>query len=193
MDWIVYAESIGARSDNIPAGWAALVISPTHEEQFDQGPLGWRGNTEQLAALVAAVKGLLLVPEGATLELVSGSQYVIDGLNSQEHLPGSKVTEPIHGENAALWNRLLSIIEKRNVRVRGISSDRETERKARALAYAVEASDAAANGKKPASSIVRTLDGKTVDTQTQAEHIDKTSTAIILGNIISDLFDGGIR
>jgi len=70
-----------------------------------------------------AVEGLLRTPEGAAVELVSDSQYVLKGLSEwragweRRGFRNSK-NEPV--ANLELWKRLFAIADQRRVKVRWV-------------------------------------------------------------------------
>src|SRR5690606_6355581 len=76
--WVAYTD--GACSGNPgPAAWGAVVLAPGGEEvAAHSGFIGF--GTNQIAEIKAAIEGLSRTPEGAEVELVSDSQYVLKGL-----------------------------------------------------------------------------------------------------------------
>jgi ribonuclease HI len=98
-------------------------------------------NTNQIAEITAAIEGLSRIPEGAAVELVSDSQYVLKGLSEwragweRKGWRNSK-NEPV--ANLELWKRLFAVADARKVStrwVRGHNGDVLNER-ADALANA---------------------------------------------------------
>ena len=84
--------------------------------------------------MTAAIEGLSVVPEGASVELVSDSQYVLKGLSEWRAGWERKGFKNSKGEivaNLALWKRLFSIADARRVTtrwVRGHNGDVYNER-----------------------------------------------------------------
>lgn len=143
--WTAYTD--GACTGNPgPAAWGAVVLGPEGAvvEQV-HGFLG-RG-TNQIAEIVAATEGLSRVPEGAAVELVSDSQYVLKGLSEwragweRRQWRNSK-NEPV--ANRALWERLFAVADARRVSVRWVRGHNGDRLNERADALANEALRAAA-------------------------------------------------
>lgn len=78
MSWIAYTDGGAAPSNPGPAAWGAVIITPDKTISHHKGFIGH--GTNQIAELTAAIEGLLLIPAGAKVELVSDSQYVLKGL-----------------------------------------------------------------------------------------------------------------
>jgi len=105
-----------------PAAWGAVVIGP--DGRVLERAHGFLGHgTNQIAEIVAATEGLARVPEGAAVELVSDSQYVLKGLSEwragweRKNWRNSK-NEPV--ANLELWKRLFSVADARRVAVRWV-------------------------------------------------------------------------
>jgi ribonuclease HI len=132
VEWTAYTDGACAPSNPGPAGWGAVVVAPNREETDHFGFIG--PGTNQIAELTAAIEGLLLVPEGASVELVSDSQYVLKGLSEWRAGWERKGWRNAKGEpvaNLALWKRLFALADARKVStrwVRGHNGDPYNER-----------------------------------------------------------------
>jgi len=131
--WVAYTDGACAPSNPGPSGWGAVVIAPDGRTETDH--YGFIGpGTNQIAELTAAIEGLSVVPEGASVELVSDSQYVLKGLSEWRAGWERKGFKNSKGEivaNLALWKRLFSIADARRVTtrwVRGHNGDVYNER-----------------------------------------------------------------
>ncbi len=138
--WVAYTDGACAPSNPGPSAWGAVILGPDGVEvEAAQGFIG-RG-TNQIAEITAAIEGLSRIPEGAAVELVSDSQYVLKGLSEwragweRKGWRNSK-NEPV--ANLELWKRLFAVADARKVStrwVRGHNGDVLNER-ADALANA---------------------------------------------------------
>ncbi len=133
MKWIAYTDGACAPSNPGPAGWGAVLIAPDGVTETDH--YGFLGHgTNQIAELSAAIEGLERVPVGASVELVSDSQYVLKGLSEWRAGWERKGYRNSKGEpvaNLALWKRLFAIADARKVAtrwVRGHNGDPYNER-----------------------------------------------------------------
>ena len=133
MKWTAYTDGACAPSNPGPAGWGAVVIAPDGRTETDH--YGFIGHgTNQIAELTAAAEGLTRVPEGAEVELVSDSQYVLKGLMEWRTGWERKGFRNAKGEavaNLALWKRLFAVADARHVStrwVRGHNGDPHNER-----------------------------------------------------------------
>ena len=77
--WVAYTDGACAPSNPGPAAWGAVVIAPDGGEVAAHSGFIGHG-TNQIAELTAAIEGLTRIPEGAAVELVSDSQYVLKGM-----------------------------------------------------------------------------------------------------------------
>ena len=100
----------------------AVILGPNGREvEHARGFIGH--GTNQIAEITAAIEGLSRVPEGASVELVSDSQYVLKGLSEwragweRRNWRNSK-NEPV--ANLALWQRLFAVADARRVGVRWV-------------------------------------------------------------------------
>lgn len=132
MKWVTYTDGACAPTNPGPAAWGAVVISPDGQTvEPHKGFIG-RG-TNQIAEITAALEGLLRVPEGAVVELVSDSQYVLKGLTEWRAGWERKGWRNSKGEvvaNLELWKKLYAVADKRKVTtrwVRGHNGDRYNE------------------------------------------------------------------
>lgn len=114
-----------------PAGWG-VVIQVDGKLSEHYGYIGHK--TNQIAELTAAIEGISRTEEGAHVELVSDSTYVLKGLTEwrkgweRNGFRNSK-KEPV--ANLNLWKRLYAVADKRRVStrwVKGHSGDRFNER-----------------------------------------------------------------
>ena len=137
MKWIAYTDGACAPTNPGPSGWGAVLIAPDGAEADHFGYIGL--GTNQIAELTAAVEGLMRVPAGAEVELVSDSQYVLKGLTEWRAGWERKGWRNSKGEpvaNLGLWKKLFALADARRVTVRwvkGHNGDRCNE-KADALA-----------------------------------------------------------
>jgi ribonuclease HI len=120
--WTAYTDGACAPSNPGPAAWGAVILRPDGAEaEQARGFIG--PGTNQVAEIVAAIEGLARVPEGAEVELVSDSQYVLKGLSEwragweRRNWRNSK-NEPV--ANLELWRRLFDVADARRVAVRWV-------------------------------------------------------------------------
>jgi ribonuclease HI len=120
--WTAYTDGACAPSNPGPAAWGAVILRPDGgEAEQARGFIG--PGTNQIAEIVAAIEGLARVPEGAEVELVSDSQYVLKGLSEwragweRRNWRNSK-NEPV--ANLELWRRLFDVADARRVAVRWV-------------------------------------------------------------------------
>ena len=79
--------------------------------------------TNQIAELTGAIEGLSRVPEGAAVELVSDSQYVLKGLTEWRagwERRGFRNSKNEAVANLALWKRLYQVADARKVTTRWV-------------------------------------------------------------------------
>ena len=112
MKWTAYTDGACAPSNPGPAGWGAVVIAPDGRTETDH--YGFIGHgTNQIAELTAAAEGLSRVPEGAEVELVSDSQYVLKGLMEWRTGWERRGFRNAKGEavaNLALWKKVVIVL-----------------------------------------------------------------------------------
>jgi ribonuclease HI len=111
-----------APSNPGPSAWGAVIVGP--DGLVAEEVHGFIGHgTNQIAELTAAIEGLLRVPEGVPVELVSDSQYVLKGLSEwragweRKGFRNSR-NEPV--ANLDLWKRLFVTADARRVTVRWV-------------------------------------------------------------------------
>jgi ribonuclease HI len=120
--WVAYTDGACAPSNPGPAAWGAVILGPDGRDvEHARGFIGH--GTNQIAEITAAIEGLERIPEGATVELVSDSQYVLKGLSEwrrgweRRNWRNSK-NEPV--ANLELWKRLFAVADARRVSVRWV-------------------------------------------------------------------------
>ena len=122
MKWVAYTDGACAPSNPGPAGWGVVLIAPESDELTEH--YGFIGpGTNQVAELTAAIEGLERVPPGATVELVSDSQYVLKGLSEWRAGWERKGYRNSKGEpvaNLGLWKRLFALADLRKVETRWV-------------------------------------------------------------------------
>ncbi len=133
MVWIAYTDGACAPSNPGPAAWGLYLIPPgqAHGQEF----WGFIGHgTNQIAELTAAIEGLTRTPQGAPVELVSDSQYVLKGLSEWRKGWERKGFRNAKGDpvaNQHLWQKLFALADSRRVSVRwvrGHAGDEHNER-----------------------------------------------------------------
>ena len=144
--WTAYTDGACAPSNPGPAAWGAVILGP--DGQVVEQARGFIGRgTNQIAEITAAIEGLARTPEGAQVELVSDSQYVLKGLSEwragwlRRNWRNSK-NEPV--ANRELWERLFAVADARRVGVRWVRGHAGDTHNERADALANEALRAAA-------------------------------------------------
>ena len=154
MKWIAYTDGACAPRNPGPSGWGAVLLPPNAAASVEL--FGFIGpGTNQIAELTAAIEGLKRVPAGASVELVSDSQYVLKGISEWRTGWERKGFRNSKGEvvaNLALWQQLFAIVDARNVStrwVRGHNGDVHNER-ADALANLALRIRGGSNGAPPA-------------------------------------------
>jgi ribonuclease HI len=133
MKWVAYTDGACAPSNPGPAGWGVVLIAPDGKTETDH--YGFIGpGTNQIAELTAAVEGLSRVPDGAAVELVCDSQYVVKGLSEWRvgwERKGFKNSKGETVANLGLWKKLFALADARRVStrwVRGHNGDPHNER-----------------------------------------------------------------
>lgn len=121
--WLVYTD--GACSGNPgPGGYAAIIVPPAsplfpEPEQIITG--GTAATTNNRMELTAIIEGLKATPEGASVKILSDSQYVIHTMTRKWK----------RNANQDLWQALDQLSAKRRVRwqyVRGHAGHSYNER-----------------------------------------------------------------
>jgi ribonuclease HI len=99
-----------------------VVLAPDGGEvAAHSGFIGF--GTNQIAEIRAAIEGLARTPEGAEVELVSDSQYVLKGLSEWRAGWERKGWRNSKGEpvaNLELWKQLFALADKRKVLTRWV-------------------------------------------------------------------------
>jgi len=146
--WTAYTDGACAPTNPGPAAWGAVILGPDGQTlEQARGYIG-RG-TNQIAEITAALEGLLRVPEGVVVELVSDSQYVLKGLSEwragweRRGFRNSK-NEPV--ANLELWKKLFAVADRRRVKVRWVRGHNGDVLNERADALANQALREAASG-----------------------------------------------
>jgi ribonuclease HI len=164
--WIAYTDGACAPSNPGPAAWGAVVIAPDGGETAAHSGFIGHG-TNQIAEITAAAEGLARTPEGASVELVSDSQYVLKGLTEWRAGWERKGYRNSKGEpvaNLALWKRLFALADRRRVTtrwVRGHNGDYHNEQADQLATAALRLAStrgAAAGGDRLAGDYTRPLD-----------------------------------
>ena len=123
----------GACSGNPgPGGWGAILEYMGHEKELSGGERNTTNNRMELTAVIRALQAL---KEPCTVELYSDSKYVIDALE-KGWATGWRKRGWIKADkkpalNPDLWELLLSLVEKHDVRyhwVKGHASNPKNNR-----------------------------------------------------------------
>lgn len=137
----VYTDG-GCRPSNPgPAGWGIVVVDGDTVIEEAGGFIGH--GTNQIAELEAAIQGLRRTPEGAAIELVSDSQYMLKGLGEWRRGWERRGWRNAAGEpvaNKDRWQVLFALADKRTVRtrwVKGHNGDPFNERADRLATQAI--------------------------------------------------------
>jgi len=119
--YTVYTDG-GCRPTNPgPAGWGIIVVDGGTVIEEAGGFIGH--GTNQIAELEAAIQGLRRTPEGATVELVSDSEYVLKGLSEWRRGWEGRGWRTAAGKpvaNKDRWQLLFALADKRTVRTRWV-------------------------------------------------------------------------
>lgn len=129
----VYTDG-GCKGNPGPSGWGVVICDRSTGEVLKEA-CGFLGrHTNQVAEIRAAIEGLKLTPEGADVELVSDSQYMLKGLSEWRFgwerngfVNASK--QPV--ANKEHWLELYALADRRIVKtrwVRGHNGDPLNER-----------------------------------------------------------------
>ena len=117
----------GACSGNPgPGGWGAILIYKGTEKELSGGE---NGTTNNRMELTAVIEGLSALKESCIVELYSDSKYVIDGLSKGWAVSwrknGWKKADKKPALNPDLWERLLSLTEKHQMRYHWVKGHAE--------------------------------------------------------------------
>ena len=129
----------GACSGNPgPGGWGAILEWQGHEKELSGGEAQTTNNRMELTAVLTA---LSLLKEPCTVELYSDSKYVVDaidkgwlyGWQKKGWIKADK--EPVL--NVDLWQQLLPLLARHNVRLHWVKGHAENEKNNRCDQLAV--------------------------------------------------------
>ena len=139
----------GACSGNPgPGGWGAILRYAGHEKELSGGEAMTTNNRMELTGVIAALEAL---KESCTVELWSDSKYVIDALEKgwavKWRQNGWKKPDKKAALNPDLWERLLDLTEKHEMRYHWVKGHAENEYNNRCDALAVAAREAFAGEK----------------------------------------------
>ena len=129
--WTVYSDG-GSFPNPGPCAFGTVVISPEGVVREHSGFIGHGSN--QIAEITAAIRGLELTPAGASVLLISDSQYTLKGLTQwragwERNGWRNAKKEPV--ANQPLWRELYAVADARRVDtrwVKGHSGDARNER-----------------------------------------------------------------
>lgn len=146
--WLAYTDGACAPTNPGPAAWGVVVFAPSGDEvAADHGFIG--PGTNQIAEITAAIEGLRRTPEGARVELVSDSQYVLKGLSEWRagwERRGYRNAKGDPVANLELWKKLFAEADRRQVEVRWVRGHQGNLNNERADRLAVAALQQARQG-----------------------------------------------
>ncbi len=119
----------GACSGNPgPGGWGAILVYGEKEKTLSGGEASTTNNRMELTGVITALEAL---KEPCVVELYSDSKYVIDGLSKgwaeSWRRNGWKKKDKKPALNPDLWERLLQLTEKHEVRCHWVKGHAENE------------------------------------------------------------------
>ena len=129
----------GACSGNPgPGGWGAILEWQGHEKELSGGEAQTTNNRMELTAVLTA---LSLLKEPCTVELYSDSKYVVDAID-KGWLYGWQKKGWIKADkkpvlNVDLWQQLLPLLARQNVRLHWVKGHAENEKNNRCDQLAV--------------------------------------------------------
>ena len=129
----------GACSGNPgPGGWGAILEWQGHEKELSGGEAQTTNNRMELTAVLTA---LSLLKEPCTVELYSDSKYVVDAID-KGWLYGWQKKGWIKADkkpvlNVDLWQQLLPLLARHNVRLHWVKGHAENEKNNRCDQLAV--------------------------------------------------------
>ena len=129
----------GACSGNPgPGGWGAILEWQGHEKELSGGEAQTTNNRMELTAVLTA---LSLLKEPCTVELYSDSKYVVDAID-KGWLYGWQKKGWIKADkkpvlNVDLWQKLLPLLTRHNVRLHWVKGHAENEKNNRCDQLAV--------------------------------------------------------
>ena len=133
----------GACSGNPgPGGWGAILRYNGREKEISGGEEQTTNNRMELSAVIAALECL---KEPCTVELYSDSRYVIDALSKgwaeSWRKKGWIKSDKKPALNADLWERLLALTQRHEMRCHWVRGHADNEYNNRCDALAVEQRD----------------------------------------------------
>jgi ribonuclease HI len=115
-----------------PGGYGVVLLYNGHRRELSGG---YRLSTNNRMELTAAIRGLEALKEPCDVRLLTDSQYVVNGIlkgwAKKWRANGWRRADKQPAENTDLWEQLLELCEKHNVRmewVRGHAGNKENER-----------------------------------------------------------------
>ena len=136
---IVTIYTDGACSGNPgPGGWGAILEWQGHEKELSGGEAQTTNNRMELTAVLTALR---LLKEPCTVELYSDSKYVVDAID-KGWLYGWQKKGWIKADkkpvlNVDLWQQLLPLLARHNVRLHWVKGHAENEKNNRCDQLAV--------------------------------------------------------
>ena len=129
----------GACSGNPgPGGWGAILAYNGREKELSGGEAETTNNRMELTGVIAALQAL---KEPCIVELYSDSKYVIDALSKRWvyawQANGWRKADKKPALNADLWEVLLALAEKHDVRYHWVKGHAENEKNNRCDQLAV--------------------------------------------------------
>ena len=129
----------GACSGNPgPGGWGAILEYMGHEKELSGGE---ESTTNNRMELTAVIRGLEALKESCVVELYSDSKYVIDGLQKGWaegwRSRGWVKSDKKPALNPDLWERLLDLTAKHQIRYHWVKGHAENEKNNRCDQMAV--------------------------------------------------------
>lgn len=136
---IVTLYTDGACSGNPgPGGWGAILEYMGNEKELSGGEASTTNNRMELTAVIF---GLQALKEPCIVELYSDSKYVIDGLSKGWaegwRKNGWKKADKKPALNPDLWEQLLDLVSKHQVRYHWVKGHAENPKNNRCDALAV--------------------------------------------------------
>ena len=136
---IVEIYTDGACSGNPgPGGWGAILRYKDAEKELSGGEANTTNNRMELTAVIEA---LALLKEPCAVELYSDSRYVIDGLDKgwarSWQKRGWVKADKKPALNPDLWEKLLALADRHEIRCHWVKGHAENERNNRCDQMAV--------------------------------------------------------
>lgn len=137
---VIYTDG-GCLGNPGPGGYAAVVLRGDDRNELSKG---FRRTTNNRMEVMACIAGLEATPPGSDVVLISDSKYTVDAATKgwakkwRSRNWMRTPTEP--AKNPDLWERLLELIEERNVEFRWVKGHAGTEENERCDELAVAAS-----------------------------------------------------